>query len=95
MSWYDNVFLASPEDDVEPIMEVGIYEIYHNGVDYEVSVDLIESDASIKDTYIEAIYRWEEDGETKVECSDEMTDEDYDDIAEKILEINKNDKASY
>ena len=35
------------------------------------------------------------DGETKVECSDELTDEDYDDIADKILEINKNDKARY
>ena len=93
MSWYDNVFLAPPEDDVEPIMEVGTYGIYHNDVEYEVVVDVLEPDAYFKDTYIEAVYRWEEDGETKVECSDELTDEDYDAITDKILEINKNDKA--
>ena len=95
MSWYDNVFLAPPEDEPEPQMEVGTYGIYHNDVEYEVVVDVLEPDAYFKDTYIEAIYRWEEDGETKVECSSEMTDEDYDNIAEKILEINKNDKTPY
>ena len=93
MSWYDNIFLGAPDDEPEPIMEIGTYGIYHNDIDYDVTVNLVEPDAYFKDTYIEAIYRWEEDGETKVECSSEMTDEDYNNIAEKILEINKNDKA--
>ena len=67
MSWYDNVFLGAPDDEPEPIMEIGIYEICHNGIDYEVWVELVEFDSFIKDTYIESIYRYEEDGETQVE----------------------------
>ena len=92
MSWYDNIFLGAPEDEPEPIMEIGTYEIYHNDVDYDVTVDLIESDAYFKDTIIESVYRYEEDGITKIECSNELNDDDYEAITAKILEINKNDR---
>lgn len=91
MSWYDNIFLAPPEYP-EPQLKIGTYEIYHNDVEYEVVVDLLESDAYFKDTYIESVYRWEEDGITKIECSNELNDADYDAITNKILEMNKNDR---
>ena len=41
MSWYDNIFLGAPDDEPEPQMEIGTYEIYHNDIDYDVTVDLI------------------------------------------------------
>ena len=91
MSWYDNVFLAPPEDEPEPQMEIGTYSVYHNDVEYEVVVDLLEL-CEYFDTHIEAIYRWEEDGTAKIECSNELNDADYDAIASKILEMNKNDR---
>ena len=92
MSWYDNIFLGAPDDEPEPQMEVGTYGIYHNDIDYDVTVDLIESDAYFKDTIIESVYRYEEDGITKIECSSELNDDDYDAITDKILEMNKNDR---
>ena len=92
MSWYDNIFLGAPDDEPEPIMEIGTYGIYHNDIDYDVTVDLIEPDAYFKDTMITSLIRCEEDGVTKVECINDISDEDYELIVEKILEINKNDR---
>lgn len=35
---------------------------------------------------IEEVYRWEDDGETQVECSKELSHSDYDHIVENILD---------
>ena len=78
MSWYDNVFLAPPEDEPEPVLDDGDYEMYlSNGEFVQVVVDGGE---------IEEVYRWEDDGETQVECSKELSHSDYDHIVENILD---------
>lgn len=86
MSWYDNVFLAPPEDEPEEVMEDGVYEFYHFDEDLMVSVE---------DGWFTSIMHYEEDGETQTDCSDKFDAAELELLVEKILEINKNENARH
>ena len=86
MSWYDNIFLAPPEDEPEQVLDDAVYGILHDDIDYEVEVN---------NGQIDKIYRYEEDGVTRVECFKEISSTEYYAlIVEKVEELDKNEKLA-